>query len=226
MSAADHAAVLAVWLAAVIAPGPDIMVLLRAVLRGGRRAGLAAACGTVVGITGWTVLALTGVQTLLTEAPLVLGAMQLAGGVYLCLLGAPSLWGYWQSRGRAAHTTLLPDDPDEPQPASDRPADDFRRNFTIALAANIGNPKALVFFTTVFSVVVPATASTGDRVLTGSLLITAEAIWFSGVAWCATGPRLLPLLNRHAAALGVFAGGALLALGLLAVSAGAATLWG
>lgn len=80
MTAADYGLVLVVWLAAVIAPGPDFAIVLRATLRGGRRAGLGATTGIVAGITVWTALAVAGVGALARESGALLAALQCAGG--------------------------------------------------------------------------------------------------------------------------------------------------
>lgn len=95
-----------------------------------------------------------------------------------------------------------------------------RREALIAVGANLTNPKALVFFTTVFSVVVPASASTGERTATGLLLIVLEAVWFGGVAWCLTGPRLQPWIDARQPQLLRITGAALSALGAVALISG------
>lgn len=232
MTAADYGAVLAVWLAAVIAPGPDFAVVLRATLRGGRRGGLGATAGIVAGITLWTVLAAAGVHALLAGAPRLLAALQLIGGSYLIALGAPTLAAGWRARrvarvaaGAGARDAAA----NEPQAAhraapGSRRLGSARREFIVGFAANLTNPKALVFFTAVFSSVVPATASGIELALSGAMLIVAEALWFGGVATAASGPQLAGWMARHATALSAVTGGALVVLGLLAAVSGVAAL--
>lgn len=239
MTAADYGAVLAVWLAAVIAPGPDFAVVLRATLRGGRSGGLGATAGIVAGITVWTVLAAAGVHALLAGAPRLLAALQLVGGSYLIALGAPTLAASWRARRGAAATAGVSGgaDADAGAEGDGMDAGQFghgaarvghagsaRREFLIGFAANLTNPKALVFFTAVFSSVVPATASGFELAVSGAMLIVAEAGWFGGIAVAASGPQLAGWMARHAAALSAITSGALVILGLLAAVSGVATL--
>lgn len=223
MQAGDYATLLGVWLAAVLAPGPDLAIVLRAALRGGRPAALAATAGIVAGIAVWTVIAAAGVHALAGDAPRLLAALEIAGGTYLIALAVLALRDARPSAGADGIPATEQDAADvaasEPHPLAST-SGPLRRAFAVALLANLTNPKALVFFTTIFAVLVPAAASTADRVLAGALLVAAEAAWFGGVALIATGRRLEPWIARHSAALTGATALALAALGVAAVVAG------
>lgn len=256
MGPGDYLAVLAVWLVAIMAPGPDVVLVLRQTIRGGRPAGVAAAAGIAVGIVAWIALAMVGAHVLLDADDRVLGGLQLAGGAYLVVLGIagvraalmpggahefelaqlgvdaaaaggrggrggpgrgpdgePSVGGVSGLAGGIAVADPLP------ATASDHLA---RRSFGLGLATNLSNPKALVFFGSVFTVLIPETATTADRVALSVLLVAIEAAWFSGLAMAASAGRVGELLGRHAARLDTIAAVAFIVLGLVSAATGAA----
>lgn len=214
MQLADYAAVLAVWIVGVIAPGPDVVLVLRESVRNGRAHGTAAAAGIVAGIVVWIVLAMAGAQLLLSADDRVLGVLELVGGAYLVYLGLGALRAARRPDGGAdldlgAATTATP-----PVMAS------LRRG----LFTNLSNPKALVFFGTVFSVLVPPDAGLADQVAVLVLLTVIAALWFGGLARFASSARVGELLGARAAWLDGLAGVAFTALGAVSVAAGIAAL--
>ncbi|MBJ7472742.1 MAG: LysE family transporter [Solirubrobacteraceae bacterium] len=221
MGPGDYAAVFGVWLVAIAAPGPDVVLVLRETVRGGRAGGVAAASGIAIGIVVWIALAMAGAHALVEADPRVLGALQVAGGSYLVVLGLGALRA---SRGGSTEqlVALAGHESAPPQAAARRAR--LRRSFVLGAATNLSNPKALIFFGTVFTVLIPASASTADRVLLSVLLVASEAVWFSGLALVASSGRLGTRLSASAARLDLLAGGAFVLLGTLAIAAGVAGL--
>lgn len=215
----DYAAVLAVWVVAITAPGPDVVLVLRQTVRGGRPAGVAAAAGIAVGIVAWIALAMIGAHVLLDADDRILGALQVLGGGYLVVLGGLGLRAALAPGG--AHEfelSQLRPEVDEHQPHGHL----VRRSFGLGLATNLSNPKALVFFGSVFTVLIPETATTTERLVLSVLLVAIEAAWFSGLALAASAGRVGELLGRHAARLDTIAAVAFVVLGLVSVATGVA----
>lgn len=238
MGPGDYAAVLAVWVLAIMAPGPDVVLVLRQTIRGGRPAGVAAAAGIALGIVAWIALAMVGAHLLLGADDRILGALQVVGGGYLVVLGllgvrsalAPGgahefeLAQLVVDTGAAerefANAGAGPGAADRDDEAANRHL--VRRSFGLGLATNLSNPKALVFFGSVFTVLIPESASTADRLALSVLLVAIEAAWFSGLAFAASAGRVGDLLGRHAARLDTIAAVAFIVLGLVSVSTGVA----
>jgi threonine/homoserine/homoserine lactone efflux protein len=82
---------LAVAAVALVVPGPDTLVVLRAAVAGGARAGVWAAAGSTAGLLLWGAAAVLGLTALLTVSPTAFEALKLAGASYLGLLGVQSL---------------------------------------------------------------------------------------------------------------------------------------
>lgn len=232
MGAADYAAVLGVWLVAIAAPGPDVVLVLRQTVRGGRSAGVAAALGIALGIVAWIALAMAGAHVLVEADDRVLGGLQILGGGYLVLLGAQGLRAALTPGG--AHEFELSElspqvDPSEhpgsaPRTSADERRSLSRRSFGLGLLTNLSNPKALVFFGAVFTLLVPEDTRAGDRVALSILLVATAAIWFAGLAMLTSSAKVGAFLGRHAARLDTIAAVAFMVLGGVSLASGVAAM--
>lgn len=84
--------ILALSLAGMAAPGPDVFLVLRLAARSRARA-IAASLGIASAVAVWTTLTVSGAGLLLAAYPSLLGGIQLLGGLWL-------LWLSWNA-GRA-----------------------------------------------------------------------------------------------------------------------------
>jgi threonine/homoserine/homoserine lactone efflux protein len=66
-----------------VVPGPDMALVTRNTLLGGRRVGAATVVGIVGGIVGWSLLAVAGIATILAASAMAFTALKIAGAVYL-----------------------------------------------------------------------------------------------------------------------------------------------
>lgn len=82
-----YGAFLVVALAAILSPGPDTLLIIRATLGGSHGHGFAALLGVQIGLLGHLAAAVFGLSLLLLAAPLALKGVALAGALYLCWLG-------------------------------------------------------------------------------------------------------------------------------------------
>ena len=121
----------------IVTPGPDTALIIRNALAGGPRASTFSAAGVSVGTLVWVLAATLGVGVLLERSSLAFTVLKLAGAVYLCYLGARSLFG------RGPHPPPEGEQPDRRLSASGRSA--FRQG----LMSNLLNPKTGAFFVTV-----------------------------------------------------------------------------
>ncbi|MGH3409219.1 MAG: LysE family translocator, partial [Streptosporangiaceae bacterium] len=80
-----------VVLAAMIAPGPDMMFVLATGARGGARAGLLATLGVATSEVVQITAVAAGLSALFAAAPAAFTALRLAGAAYLLYLGVQAL---------------------------------------------------------------------------------------------------------------------------------------
>ena len=130
----------------VLLPGPDTLVVVRSILRGGRRQGILTALGNLCGLTVWVVSAVVGIAALLRASEVGYDALRVVGAGYLVFLGVQA----WRSRGSVA-------DVDEAGvPAR---AGLLGTGFKAGVLTNLLNPKVGVFFVTFLPGFVPAGTS-------------------------------------------------------------------
>jgi threonine/homoserine/homoserine lactone efflux protein len=77
----------------IVTPGPDMALVARNALAGGRRAGTFTALGVGLGILGWAAAAALGVASLLDRSAVAFAILKIAGAAYLMMLGLRALIG-------------------------------------------------------------------------------------------------------------------------------------
>jgi homoserine/homoserine lactone efflux protein len=86
-----YGTLLVVALVAILSPGPDTLLIIRASLSSRNGHGFAALIGVQIGLLGHLAAAVFGLSLLLLAAPLALKGVALAGALYLCWLGYRNL---------------------------------------------------------------------------------------------------------------------------------------
>lgn len=184
-------------------PGADTMLVVRNVLRGGRRDGYYTVTGICSGLYVHALLSALGVSVILMQSATAFTAMKIAGACYLVWLGLQSL------RGAAGKTAARP--ADVVSKAVVTPARCFREGFL----TNVLNPKVAVFYLALL----PQFIRPADPVLLKSLLLTAihfvlGILWLGAVAWLVDRSRTFFLKPGMRRWLNAICGSLLIGLGL------------
>ncbi|WP_386172172.1 LysE family translocator [Sulfitobacter sp. R86518] len=138
-------AIVAATVAGWLSPGPNMVAVMSASLTNGRPHGIAVGIGITVGNLFWLILALSGATLLFELFPTAVTMLKLVGASYLIWLGAKSLKSAASSKGDLKLSVVA----DTGLRASAK---------TGAIVA-LTNPKAALFFGSVFATFVPADAS-------------------------------------------------------------------
>ncbi|MDN3608742.1 LysE family translocator [Vibrio ostreicida] len=167
---------------ALMSPGPDFALVVQNSTRFGRETGLYIALGLSFGILLHSILSLTGVSYLVQQQPSLFAALQFAGGSYLLYLGLSGLKTVWKviRTSNSSVDSSLP-----PFVLSNK-----RQAFSRGLATNILNPKALVFFLSLMSSLVPASMSITGKGFAVLILWSLSFLWFSFLAWVLSTPSM------------------------------------
>ena len=80
-------AVLGVWSATVLSPGPNFLATVHAALHRSRSAGLAVALGIAIGTLVWATASLAGLALLFQNAAWLYAAVKFCGACYLIYVG-------------------------------------------------------------------------------------------------------------------------------------------
>jgi threonine/homoserine/homoserine lactone efflux protein len=159
-----------------VTPGLDTILVLRTAAVVGRRAGLAAVLGILLGCLVWAVASALGVTAILTASQLAFDALRIAGAVYLFWLGARALWRARRRKSGAPEVAGQPGVAGQPE-LEVRPAGAWSA-FRTGLTTNLLNPKVGVFYLSVMPQFLPI----GVDPLAGSLALGAVHV-LEGLIW-------------------------------------------
>jgi threonine/homoserine/homoserine lactone efflux protein len=152
----------------VLLPGPDTLVVLRSIVRDGRRRAMWTAAGGLTGLATWVTVAALGLSAVLRASHDAYLALRLVGAAYLVWLGVQS----WRTRASK------PDD-DE---AGRRRAGLLGTGYGAGLATDLLNPKVGVFFVTFLPGFVPAGHSVGwTSLLLGAIFIAETVLYYAAL---------------------------------------------
>jgi threonine/homoserine/homoserine lactone efflux protein len=164
----------------VLLPGPDTLVVVRNLVRGGRPLALRTVLGVLSGLMVWVVTAALGLSAALRASHDAYLGLRIAGACYLIFLGARSL----RSRG---------DQPIEPAAGARK----LRTGYPAGLLTDLLNPKVGVFFVTFLPGFVPHGEPVGYvSILLGAIFIVLTGIYFM-VLLAASKPVLRWLAATH-----------------------------
>jgi threonine/homoserine/homoserine lactone efflux protein len=115
-----------------ITPGPDMSLFLAKTLSGGRRAGIAAMAGAMIGCIVHSLLAAFGISALIAASPPAFLVLKVVGALYLFWLAIEAIRNGSALNVAASATTPAP----------------FWRTLALGVSINLTNPKVVLFFVT------------------------------------------------------------------------------
>jgi threonine/homoserine/homoserine lactone efflux protein len=154
--------------ALTIAPGADTMLVIRNVLRGGRRDGIVTTFGICSGLFVHATLSALGVSIILMRSATAFHLLKLAGAGYLMWLGLQSL----------RRVVALPPLPDTVAAGAPLFRKSPQRCFLEGWLSNVLNPKTAVFYLAFL----PQFIGPADPVLMKSLLL-AGIHFVEAIVW-------------------------------------------
>lgn len=179
---------------ALISPGPDFAIMVKIATQQPRSTAIAAAVGISVAILAHTILSLTGVSLLIKSSHTLYLLVQIVGASYLAWMGFGALRaGIAILAKRKASARIHAGTQIEtigsaevegtaPVAAGLAGAMSRRQGFLTGLYTNLLNPKALVFFLTLFSALITPSVTTSTKIAAAILLLLLSVAWFGFVA--------------------------------------------
>ncbi len=156
-----------VHLVAVASPGPDFAVVVKNSVRYGRRLAYATSIGIGAGISLHVAYSLLGLSLIIKTTPWIYATFSYLAAAYL-------LWLAWGAI-RAQPSDMSK--PEQQESAATKPIS-WLKAFWIGFLTNGLNPKATLFFMSVFTVVISAHTPLAVQVVYGIYLCFATAAWF------------------------------------------------
>ncbi len=172
-----------IHLVALISPGPDFFMTLRNSLTYSRKSGIFTAIGFGFGIGVHISYSLIGLALLISKSPMLFNIIKYLGAIYLMYLGIQSL--------REKTQNILTSDIDKEKDISPIKA------IGIGFLTNVLNPKATLFFLSLFTLVITPDVSQNTMLIISSILILTTIMWFSIVAYFITQKSIQILYNKY-----------------------------
>jgi RhtB (resistance to homoserine/threonine) family protein len=188
-----------IHLVALVSPGPDFVVACRNSLLYSRTIGIYTAVGFGLGICVHISYAAFGLSWLIANNELIFTVIQYLGAFYLMFIGIQSLRSFRSQIGQETAT------------ASSR-ISPFRA-VRIGFITNVLNPKATLFFLSLFSTMLTLTVGELTLVVIAVLLVVTTILWFSLVALLISHPRFTTTLKRYEKTIQQFFGVLLIGIG-------------
>lgn len=196
-------AVAAVSLLAAISPGPDFAIVLRNSLSYSRLAGLLTALGVSLALIVHLCYTLIGLGVLIAESPFLYTLIKYTGVAYLFYLGLSSLIASFKQPSvldlNYAHSMnqIAP----------------FKA-LTQGFLTNLLNPKAAMFFISLFSQFIDANTPVILRLEYALINWSITLAWFLFLSYLITSKGFIGKINRFRIHIDRIMGGALMLLGL------------
>lgn len=159
-----------VHLIALMSPGPDFFFVSQTAASRSRKEAMLGVLGISLGIVVWAGVALMGLHLILQKMAWLHQVIMISGGIYL-------LWMGWQllCSARKQHKQA-------PQPDVKMALPLQGRSFLKGFLTNLSNPKAVIYFGSVFSLFVGDDVGAGERWGIFLLIVLETFCWFTLVA--------------------------------------------
>ena len=170
------AGVFAVFIPALLLPGPDFIAVVRSSMARGSRAGLLTALGVSCGLALYATLSLLGLSVLLAQYQWLAWTVRIVGGAYLIYLGIRLL--------------TAPSRPVDLAEAGTAPPG---RALAFGFLVTLTNPKAIVLFASVFATATTAQTPVWLMAVMAGLVFLSSLLWYAAVALFMSSP---PVMRR------------------------------
>lgn len=186
---------------ALISPGPDFFFVTQSAIRQSRSHALCAALGISFSILVWAICAISGLHYLFQKMAWLQQLLMILGGLYLIYLG----YQMCQSLKQKNSSTPL------------KQATYTHKSRTTLLVqgflTNMANPKALVYFSSVFALAINSDAPLSSQSSLLLLIWIESLLWFAVVAYIFSIGRITTYYQRFSKWIDGITGGIFISFG-------------
>lgn len=158
-----------VHIVALMSPGPDFFFVSQTAVSRSRREAMMGVLGITAGVMVWSGVALLGLHLILERMAWLHNIIMVGGGLYLCWMG------YQMLRSALKKEPVAQASPEVELAYGGR-------SFLKGLLTNLANPKAIIYFGSVFSLFVGDSVGSAQRWGIFVLIALETLAWFTLVA--------------------------------------------
>ncbi|EFF83277.1 Homoserine/Threonine efflux protein [Acinetobacter haemolyticus ATCC 19194] len=185
---------------ALITPGPDFFLVSQTAISRSRKEAVLVVLGICIGAMLWSLLALMGLNIIFEKMAWLKQGLLIAGGLYLCWLGYQMLRSAFSKNNQTINPITLPQSP--------------YLFFMKGLLTNLSNPKAIIYFGSVFSLFLTNPLFDQHHSLLFVIVSVETALWFTLVAFVFSLPAFRTAYQNFAKWIDGVSGGIFTLLGV------------
>jgi threonine efflux protein len=185
---------------ALITPGPDFFLVSQTAVSRSRKDAVLIAFGICLGAMVWSLLALMGLNIIFEKMAWLKQGLLVAGGLYLCWLGYQMLRSAFSKGEQSIKQIVLPQSP--------------YLFFMKGLLTNLSNPKAVIYFGSVFSLFLANPLFDQHHSLLFIIIAIETLLWFLVVAFVFSLPTFRTAYQNFAKWIDGISGGIFTLLGV------------
>lgn len=185
---------------ALITPGPDFFLVSQTAISRSRKEAVLVVLGICIGAMLWSILALMGLNIIFEKMAWLKQGLLIAGGLYLCWLGFQMLRSAFSKGDQTVNPIVLPQSP--------------YLFFMKGLLTNLSNPKAIIYFGSVFSLFLTNPLFDQHHSLLFIIVSVETALWFTLVAFVFSLPTFRTAYQNFAKWIDGVSGGIFTLLGV------------
>lgn len=189
---------------ALITPGPDFFLVSQTAVSRSRKDAVLVAFGICLGAMVWSLLALMGLNIIFEKMAWLKQGLLVAGGLYLCWLGYQMLRSAFSKGEQSIKQIVLPQSP--------------YLFFMKGLLTNLSNPKAVIYFGSVFSLFLANPLFDQHHSLLFIIIAIETLLWFLVVAFVFSLPTFRTAYQNFAKWIDGISGGIFTLLGVYLIS--------
>ncbi|TCB52356.1 threonine export protein RhtC [Acinetobacter sp. ANC 4779] len=192
---------------ALISPGPDFFFVTQSAIRQSRSHALFAALGISLSILVWSICAISGLHYLFQKIAWLQQVLMILGGLYLLYLGIQLLKSAFNKNPA----------PVSKNPNEILPIKSHRTLLVQGFLTNMANPKALIYFSSVFSIAISTNVSIFEQSSLLALVFIESLMWFSAVALLFSAAKINHYYQKSSKKIDGITGGIFISFGCLLI---------
>ncbi|NRB22553.1 LysE family translocator [Shewanella sp.] len=195
---------------ALASPGPDFALVVKMASQESRATAIASAVGISVAILLHSLLSVTGVSLLIKSSELLFVAVQLIGASYLGWMGIGAIRGTISQWRNEASSQVLDN--------ASKLGLSVKQGFFQGLYTNLLNPKAMVFFITLFSAMITPDINVITKVSAVFIMLILSLSWFIFIALVLSKPLIQLKVKRASPVINLVTGILFISVAVIIVS--------
>ena len=165
---------------ALISPGPDFVILVKSAIKNESKKAIGVALGISIANALYIALCLIGVGSLLASSVYIMIGLKVAGGLFFIYLALQAL------RAKKSDYASLSVQVNKKELNNTT----FFKEFVVGFMSGILNPKNVLFYLSLFTVVLTKDVSLTFKVMLGVWMTSVVFLWDSAIVFILSGDRV------------------------------------